>query len=272
MRRTLLAALALAPLLAGCAIERVSAAETIRAAGAATQEAGSAEFEMTSSFEGPDGEPVELEGQGRFDFGSQTGELHLALPDGPGVPEDAELVQIIDGYDIYLRSDALGELPDGSTWLHVDLADTTEDQAGVDVTALAGGSNDPTAGLALLRAADDIVDLGEDDVAGTTATHYLTKVDIEAAYEDADAVTDRDDFERFLDQLDDPVLEMEVWIDGDGRARRQRWHQPTPTTPGETTDAEITIEFTSFGEPVDIEIPDEDDVMDIDELTNTREF
>jgi hypothetical protein len=234
--------------------------EVIRTAATTTSDSGTARLEMSTTLTGlPGVDGISFDTTGEMDFDGPRFEMDSELPDVPGVPSGS-IEQVGEGTVIYQRSELFGELPDGAEWVRLDLAEITE-TAGVDITQFQ--STDPTSGLAMLEGAtDDLEEVGSEEVRGESTTHYRATIDLEAAYEDADAVTDPEAFEAFIDEFGDEPIDVEVWIDDEGRVRRQAWVQPMPAD-GEM---EITLEMFDFGEPVDIEVPDEADSVDITEL------
>ena len=55
---------------------------------------------------------------------------------------------------------------------------------------------------------------------------------------------------------------MAVWIDDDQRIRRMEWRNLQVGSVGMT----MIMEYVRFGVPVDIDIPDDDDVFDATDL------
>jgi hypothetical protein len=97
-------------------------------------------------------------------------------------------------------------------------------------------------------------------VRGTPVTHYRATIDLRRAAEKSGAVTDPAQFERFVAHLGTDEMEVEVWVDRDGRVRRQQFEQPIPDDGRSVT---VRIELDEFGTTDQPEIPDPDDVTDI---------
>jgi hypothetical protein len=251
--RVVLPVLALgAGVLTGCGEDQADAAELVRAAPAATAEAGSARIDMTVSAAG-----VEVHGEGVMALDEQLGTLTMDTGAGPSIET------VFDGQVSYLRSDLFGPLPDGVEWVRLDAQAVAESQTGVDISQLATTDQNPTDALGALEAvADDgVEEVGEDDVRGVEATHYRATVDLLAAIEEAEAVTDREAFEHLADVYGDDPAEIDVWIDDDGRVVRQ-------ATSFEVAGSELTttIELYDFGTDVDVEVPSESESVDLLDL------
>jgi hypothetical protein len=137
---------------------------------------------------------------------------------------------------------------------------------GVDLSQLSGQQNDPTQVLAFLKgAADDVEAVGTENVRGTETTHYRATVDLRKAIEGADGITDPETFERFLEQIDDETVDVDVWIDDDGRARRMEYGMAMQLPQG-AVEIESAMDWFDFGTEVDVEPPPADQVTDISDL------
>jgi hypothetical protein len=66
--------------------------------------------------------------------------------------------------------------------------------------------------------------------------------------------------------VDSDGAPMEVWVDGDGLVRRMK----AVDSPGAADEARITVEFSDFGAPVDIEPPPADEVDELPEDPTQR--
>jgi hypothetical protein len=124
---------------------------------------------------------------------------------------------------------------------------------------------------------DGLEEQGSEEVRGVETTHYAGEIDMGAVFEQArEQFEDIDEdalgefgtvvdseaaIEEFEDQFGEEPVPVEVWIDDDGLTRRM---QMSFEIEGETVTQ--TIEMFDFGEPVDIEVPDEADSVDMFEL------
>jgi hypothetical protein len=196
----------------------------------------------------------EYSGEGSF-LADGTGRLTMEL-DGVSI----ESLFVADA--IYFSSDVFAGVVD-TPWVTVDL-DVLSDSAGVDLEALVGGGGDPTAALDQLRGAGEVAEIGTEEVRGVTTTRFHAVVDlhdaIAAAPEDQ-----REALEQLLEQaetlLDSSVVEVDVWIDAEGRPARMT--QLTELAGGHTT---VTMELFDWGVPVDLTPPPADEVTDITDL------
>jgi hypothetical protein len=262
MRRLLpvLLVCAVVPLAAGCGAENSvkDAVDPVAQAATKTAEAGTVQMTMTGKITAA-GQDVPLNAAGAFDLKHRRGHLDVTttIP-GRG---DVKIEERLDGLTIYMRSDALSaNLPGGKHWIKLDL-DKFGKRQGVDLGALQqlGGGTDPTQYLAYLKKAGDVKKIGSEDVRGTPTTHYRATIDLDKLANSAGAAGAS---VRQLEQLTgNKTLPTDVWIDSQGRARRQSISysakQPIPTS------AQFTIDYTNFGVPVDVNAPDSGDTVDL---------
>ncbi len=237
----------------------------VQGAAAETTGQGTARMVLTSEAPAPSGEPITAEGEGLLDFEAERARISISLGEGgAALPGLGEIETIADGETIYLRigeqGDALGV---DTAWISIDLARAAEEAAGVDVSELTQSQarSDPTQGLALLQGvADEVTEVGEEEVRGEPTTHYRATVDLGRAYEEAEAVTDPEQFQAFIDQFGAEEIEVEVWIDEEGRARRTRYEQPAldGAEPGT-----FTVELYDFGTDETVELPSAEEVTDL---------
>jgi hypothetical protein len=186
-------------------------------------------------------------------------------------PLNTTFDMVMDGTTTFMSADAFGPLLPGgdAEWIRFDAEELAE-QSGIDVDQLtggAGGSNpaDILAGLEGISE-DGIDEVGSEEVRGVDTTHYAGEIDMEAALQQledagAEGVMDDEAMDRFQELYGDTAIPVDVWIDDDGLARRM-----SMVAPAAGEEVEITIEMFDYGEPVDIEVPDESDSVDFQEL------
>lgn len=239
----------------------------LRGAPDAAAEAGSARFEMTFSFDGPDG-PVEMVATGAYDRDRLSMELDLGslLQDlggaaGGAAPAgfDAPMQVVVSEETVYLRVPLLEALTGTSGWLS---AAADELGAGADALGVTGATTHPARLLETLRGITaDLDGRGEEEVRGVTATRYAGTIDLDDVLAGAPA-DERAQLEAELDQLGAPgsrSVPVEVWIDADGLVRRLSMRfdgiaadEGPIGVPGSAT---MTLELFDFGLPVEVELP-----------------
>jgi hypothetical protein len=269
VRRPHLAALlALLLLLAGCS--GGSPQDLLDRAPDALDEAGTSRFEMQ----------VTAVGQGVDSTFGATGEQDLVdgtLRMTTDLGLDATRTEtVVLGETIYLRS-PLFELftGDPERWVRIELEDAGQ-AGGLDVDALVEGNTGPAALIQQLRgAADDIEELGSEQVRGVDTRRLRVVVDTDRAIEQSPAEV-REQLRAFAETSGLPATyPMEVWIDDDALIRRVRTVVEVEDETAGPVTHETTLELFDFGLPVDIAAPDEAEVVDLrillDELAALEE-
>lgn len=236
----------------------------LRAAPDAAAEAGSGRFEMTVTADTPDG-VFDMVVTGGFTGDQMTLEMDLgsvlaqaAAASGDTVPLgfDEPMQMVFDGTTMYMRIPMLEPLTGTTGWLSM-----TPDDLGLASGSLGfgAGTNDPSQLLEALRGvADDIEEVGADDVRGVATTHFKATVDIDAALEQMPAER-RELLAPQLESLDPSRrgFPVEVWIDRDGLARRMAiGFGDIPAAMGTSGTATMTMDFFDYGEPVTVAVPD----------------
>ncbi len=271
VRRFVPIVLALTTLLAACGSSPDPLA-LVSSASQATTESGRARMFLETTVRGlAVGDDPSTTGEGVVDFENQSGNLTLQLPSfGQASPGELELAY--QGTVLYYRASSL--FPDAPTpWVSIDIAEVSEELTGTDLGQLnQGANNDPSNTLALLNGvADDVEEVGTEEVRGEETTHYRATVDVRRALDHQGAIADRQQFETFLDRFGAETIPVEVWLDDEGRARRMRYDQPLPDTPGVPIPADagvsLTIELYDFGVDEPVEIPPPSEVTDLTEAT-----
>jgi hypothetical protein len=180
----------------------------------------------------------------------------MQLPQGAG-----EVEVVAAGRALYIRGPGLEDLGATTPWASVDL-ERVGDAQGTDIDQLRS-SNETGKGLALLGGAEEVEDVGDEDIDGTETTHYRAAVDLRKAVEEADAVRDRAAFEQFVERLGDEDIEVDVWLDGEDRVRRRRDEQPAPEQ--QQVVATVTLDLSDFGVDEQVDVPAESETTDATE-------
>lgn len=215
---------------------------------------------------------LEVEIDGEVDFDADQRSLTFVGPEG-------DLGVIMDGSTAYI------ELPatEGDDWVRTDLDELLGDDVGL------GGP----AGLPFQDPADNLRALegnvttaqqdGSEQVDGEDTDRYRLVIDLEASAEDAsDEVSDA--LQDLVERTGAQELEMWVWVDEDDLIRRVQYELDLDQvrvdeddvddgTNGDAGSVEadpegtllVTFDYSDFGLEVDIELPADEDIVDIDE-------
>jgi hypothetical protein len=176
---------------------------------------------------------------------------------------------------VYMRSPVFEDV--GTEWVSLDPS-KIDPAAAAQLGGFGMGTMDPSAYIGLFAGAFDVKASGEQELDGVSTTHYVGTIDLakvlegfsDVVGEDVDAAT-KEQLEMAVEQFRmlgiDKKIPFEIWIDEDGLPRRQRitmdFGDLVPGT--EEASMEMTVDFSDFGEPVDIEIPRRSEVTDVTE-------
>jgi hypothetical protein len=250
MRRLLLIVLAI-PLLSGCGgVDGSLFATAVRT----TQAAGGAEVVFQWNYEMPGMEqPIVMLGSGSEDVSRRKARVTAQLP--AQIPGGGEMEAIEDGDVMYMRAPFMESALGGKHWFKVDLARTYK-SVGADAAPLWQAGQGTAQQLdALAQVSDGVSDEGREVVRGVEATHYSATVDFDKL---------PDETLQQLAQLSGAGgADVDVWIDDAKRIRRVEWAQGV----GGSMKMTMIMEYVRFGVPVDIDVPDDDDVFDATDVT-----
>jgi hypothetical protein len=233
--------------------------ETLQAAASNSQAAESSRFTMDMTVDVA-GEPTTLEVDGVIAGDGKTGQLTLTMPMLGSIEE-----RIVDGA-VYMD---LSSIPGASgltdkQWIKLDLEQLKQQNGAVGDIAGQAESNSPKQGLEYLQGlSGDVTKVGEDTVAGEHATHYRASIDYTKLADklpNASAET--------LDELAKlGTVPADVWIDDQDRVVKMHLTMDVGALSGKGGTADVTMELTDFGVPVDVQAPPADQTVDFSELS-----
>jgi hypothetical protein len=220
-------------------LEELSADEFYPAVMAAMQEAESMAFNITTS-----GGTSSTEMSGVMEY-AEEGIAMQASSTGAQAMEMVMLEKIL-----YISGAGL-PLPDGKTWLKVDMTDPDS------LFGQLGKSTDPSLMFKAMEAPKEFELLGTEEVDGVETNHYNV-VMVTASY--AEALDLPAEMAKFLPK----EIGMDMWVDGDNRPRKFHQELEVPSMSGSGTPTKSTIEgtYSDFGTDVDIEAPPAAEVAD----------
>jgi hypothetical protein len=256
----LLAAL-LAAVVTGCGSGGALSLDPVAAA--ATKTADEQTFKVNYSMDMTVmGQKMSLDGTGAFDGSRDVAQATVDLSGLPlpGASSGGAATVVYDGHVMYMKMPLLtSALPGNKPWVKIDLA-TAARAAGVDLGSFK--AVDPKQGLQQLLASSDTKKVGTDTLDGVETTHYRAVVDVANAAKLPPA--QRRALRQFLKGMDGHAP-VDVWIDGQGRVRREsmNFDYGTGLQHAQTS---VTMNFTDFGAPVDVTVPAPAEVTDITSL------
>jgi hypothetical protein len=226
-----------------------------------TAAAGTAEFGIAGSVTAA-GQNIPINGNGALDMRNGRMRMSMSFPI-PGMGQ-SDIEELFDGSTFYMHfPSALAQrLPGAKPWMKVDLAALGKAQRGDIEQMMQANQSNPADILKALKAVGDSQVVGQENIGGAATTHYRATIDFDKVAErvgdkqSADAIK-----QLFRSSGDAASLPIDVWIDRAGRVRRE--HVSFSAT---EVGMDMTIEFTSFGGPVDVSPPPADQVMDASAL------
>lgn len=223
----------------------------VRAAYDKTAEAGTAKMTINLKLSAQ-GESLTTDGKGALDF-EEGDSLMTVTAEGKSIEQrvvDQVLYQKVPGQKVQ----------GGKTWMKIDLKKAAQSQ-GVNGQQI--GDPAQTASYAKAITDKDVTKIGEEKIDGVGTTHYKVSVD----------VADLPNGTQMRRQVG-PTLPMHIWLDGDGRLRRQRIDMTvkTPVSAGAKPDNSaspqqikmtMVMNYSDFGTEVEAEAPPAGQVADV---------
>jgi hypothetical protein len=192
------------------------------------------------------GQAVSMDGTGDFQSSPKLGAMQLTL----GVAgKKIAMDEVLKGTTVYMRSPVFSSnLPSGKTWVSVNLASAAK-KLGVNLAQYT--QQDPTDILAALKKAGSVAKVGSETVAGVDATHYRATIDLEKT----------PNGKQLEKQTNLKSLPVDVWLDGNNLLRRM-----TMKYNAGTASTAMQMDFSNYGEPVDVQVPSASETVDMTKL------
>ena len=268
--RKLLASLAVSSvLLAACAEgpAPVNPRDAVLNAMRAVYEAGTLHEELEMSIDAA-GESFSFSGEADVDNEAKRIDMTMDMGMLGG-----EMQILMDGGVVYMRSPAFQDV--GTAWVSLDPS-KMDPATAAQFGGFGTGTTDPSTYIGLFAGVFDVKASGEEELDGVPTTHYVGTIDLKKVLagftdvvgDDVDAAA-KEQLEMVVEQFGSlgiaEKIPFEIWIDEEGLPRRQRITMDFGRlVPGaEEARMEMTVDFSDFGKPVDIEIPRPSEVTDM---------
>lgn len=197
------------------------------------------------------GTRVTIRGEGAYDFVKRHGRLKVVLPEDPaGTDGHRPITELLAPGALYMKNRGAGVPAD--KWVRVD---TTTLEDGNLVT---GGATDPAAAAELLRGAQDVRLVGEEELAGVPVVHYRGVSDLGRAARAASPQV-RGALAAAAKGFAKDAVPFDVYLDREGRLRKVR-HQFSFANQGRTVAVASTTLLYDFGAPVVVTLPPRKDI------------
>ncbi|HEX7311163.1 MAG TPA: LppX_LprAFG lipoprotein [Gaiellaceae bacterium] len=257
------ALLVLALVAAGCGSGGSLALDPVASAADRTLDKGTGRFDLQMAFTLPLLGRATVSGEGSFDNAKQAMDVTMHVQGvGTGMPGSVELRLLYPA--MYAKLEGLptgGHLPDGKTWVKVDVERALK-KLGLNLASLGVGQS-PTGVLAQLRGSKNTEKVGTETIDGVRTTHYRGTVDAQEALGQATA-KERKALQQLLDEaqahgVDAASTTFDVWVGDDGLVRR--------LTQQVGSVGHVTMTFSDYGKPVQIAAPPTDETIDLSDLS-----
>ncbi|MFI1418148.1 hypothetical protein ACH4VX_09155 [Streptomyces sp. NPDC020731] len=223
----------------------------VRAAYDKTAEAESARMTVRMKL-AAEGETVTSDGKGVLDLAEGDSVMTITA-------QGESLEQRVVDEVLYQKTPGR-DAPGGKPWAKIDLRKVAA-QEGVNNQRI--GDPARTAAYAKAITDKDVTEVGTEKIDGVNTTHYRVSVD----------VTRLPGGDRMREQLG-PTLPMQVWLDDEGRLRRQQMDMTVRTAASASAKPDTgaapqqlkmstVMEFSDFGTEVDAEAPPAGQVADM---------
>lgn len=234
------------------AVVAANMADLAKSIGDKTSDVSTAHMKLTGDAAGQ-----EITGEGDIKFGDADAAMTMDLSTAEG---DMSMV-LLDGV-MYLKLPQ--EVEPGKPWIKIDSSSDSElAKALGSVTEQMSKNADPRATLEQFEQAGEITDTKEEELDGTKTTHYTIKVDVQKMADNQEDATLKEAMQEAIKAglKDFPV---DVWVDEENLPVRIALEMPAPDpTTGQTMNVGFQVDYTAWGEPVDITPPPADQVAEL---------
>jgi hypothetical protein len=198
------------------------------------------------------GEPITTDGKGALDF--QEGDSVMTITAGGKSIEQRVVDQVL--YQKVPGQKVQG----GKAWMKVDLKKAAQS---LDMNGQQIGDPAQSAAYAKAITDKDVAKVGEEKIDGVDTTHYKVSVDLAKLPGGA----------RMRQQVG-PTLPMHVWLDGEGRLRRQQLDmtvrapasasaKPDDGASPQQITMTMVMNYSDFGTEVEVDAPPAGQVADV---------
>jgi hypothetical protein len=170
---------------------------------------------------------------------------------------------VLNDQAIYMKFPGVEKETGGKHWIRLDLATLSAGDDALSAIASQLRDADPSNNLEYLEGAQDVVLVGSEDVKGVPTQHYKFTIDMNKALEGTPEGF-RAAVSTAMAQMGGNLLPGEVWLGDDGLPRRFVYDMDLSKAAGKPTVVHFLMEMSDFGQPVQITIPPDNDMVDAD--------
>lgn len=205
---------------------------------------------------------------GKGDHSARMTMNFSGIPGATGLPSGGHGVDAVFVYPtVYMRIPFLTDkLPEGKTWLQIDLGKVLHATGSALPQALGIGQIDPTQFLQYLKASSgQVKDLGSEQLYGVSTTHYLAKLQLPSILKRLPS-QEREAARPLLQHVGNAgSIPIGVWVDGKDRVRKLQIGIDISGTTA-TGSATVTVGFTEYGPVPSVTPPPATEVLNLTSL------
>jgi hypothetical protein len=200
---------------------------------------------------------MDIKGEGDMQLGGDNPAISMDM-DAGGTGQMSMV--LLDGV-LYMKLPA-GLVPGDKPWIKIDSTDKSNPMAQAlgSVTDQMRQNADPREALEQFKDAGTIESSEQAELNGEDTTHYKIKVDVQKLAENQKDATLKQAMQDAIKSglKDFPV---DLWVNGDGLPARLSIEMPTADpTSGKAIPVKVQVDYTKWGDPVDIQAPPADQV------------
>jgi hypothetical protein len=238
---------------AGGQVAAASVADLAKSIGDKTVDKNSTHMKMTANAAGQD-----ITGEGDLKFGDSDAAMTMDI----GTPAGNMSMVLLDSV-LYIKMPAGQELTPGKAWIKIDSSSNSEMAKALgSITDQMSKNADPRATLEEFEKSGTITDTKEEQIDGQDVTHYTITVDVRKMADNQEDPTLKTALDEAIKggMKDFPV---NVYLNDDDLPVRVALEMPTPDGTGKTTTVKTQIDYTNWGEPVEITAPPADQIAEL---------
>ena len=202
------------------------------------------------------GQSVTINGTGDFSNKPAKGTLHMGMA---VAGRNISIDEVVTGTTAYMSSPLFAQaLPSGKTWMKIDMQKVGK-SAGINYNQLL--SQTPSSSLQRLEASGTVTSVGSDTIGGVATTHYrVTNLDLSKIPAAAKLFA--------AAHVSVKYGPIDVWIGNADGYVRQMAFSASESISGQSVNISATMNFTKFGEAVNLQIPPASETFDATSLAN----
>jgi hypothetical protein len=195
-----------------------------------------------------------MTGVGVFDYRTSRGIVTYEFSGRPAWAALTGMQILFTGAAVYVHPpESVMTLPEGKYWV----------AAGSSPLNPTEGVPDPSQLLTSLRALGEVIEIGEESLAGAPTTHYRAVIDLDRLEEIARSEGRTKDAEAAVELMESTGLNRlptDIWVDSSGLVRRQTLHLQA-SAEGVMGVVDLRADYYDFGVKVKVEPPSPDEVV-----------